>query len=100
MTQLNNNTNSADRLVKKPTLTTDLALTIIAAVAFMQAGTYSQGWFLPVATYMIAAAALFNTINRHSSSPVSKLWLTAINALGCTGLVAALWFSGKMAVLF
>lgn len=99
MTQLNN-TNSADRLAKKPTLTTDLVLTTFAVVIFMQAATYSQGWFLPVATYIIAVAALFNTINRHSSSPVSKLWLVAINGLGCTGLIAALWFSGKMAVLF
>ncbi|WP_445769528.1 hypothetical protein [Rheinheimera sp.] len=100
MTQLNNNTNTADRLAKKPTLTTDLALTTFAVVVFMQAATYSSGWFLPVASYMLAVAALFATINRHSTSPVSKLWLTAINALGCTGLIAALWFSGKMAVLF
>jgi hypothetical protein len=100
MTQLNNLTNTADRSEKKPTLTTDLVLTTFAVVVFMQAATYSSGWFFPVATYIIAVAALFATINRHSTSPVSKLWLTAINALGCTGLIAALWFSGKMAVLF
>ena len=100
MTQLNNNTNTTNRLAKKPTLTTDLVLTTFAVIVFMQAATYSSGWFLPVATYIIAVAALFATINRHSSSPVSKLWLAVINALGCTGLIAALWFSGKMAVLF
>ncbi len=100
MTQLNNTTNTANGLAKKPTLATDLVLTTIAVVVFMQAATYSSGWFLPVAAYIIAVAALFTTINRHSTSPVSKLWLTAINALGCAAIIAALWFSGKMAVLF
>ena len=78
----------------------DLALTITAGVIFMQASTYSNGWFLPIATYIIAVAALFTTINRHSTNPLNKTWLHTINALGCSGLIAALWFSGKMTVIF
>jgi hypothetical protein len=83
-----------------PTLARDLVLTITAAVAFMQVCTYSNGWFLPIMTYMIAVAALFTTINRHSSNTGDKVWFYAINMLGCSGLIAALWFSGKMAVMF
>ena len=83
-----------------PILARDLVLTITAAVAFMQACTYSHGWFLPMVTYVFAAAALFVTISRHSSKTSDKVWFHAINMLGCSGLVAALWFSGKMALMF
>ncbi len=93
MTQFNTTTNNH-------TLTRDLALTVTAGIAFMQVSTYSHGWFLPVVTYIIALAALFATINRHSANPINKFWFHAINALGCTGLVAALWLSGNMATLF
>ncbi len=83
-----------------PTLARDLAFTITAAVAFIQVCTYSNGWFLPLVTYTIAVAALFATIRRHSSNTAAKTWFHASNAVGCTGLVAALWFSGNLAVMF
>lgn len=96
MDQINNTTHS----VTNNTLTRDLALTITAGIAFMQVSTYSNGWFLPVVTYIMATAALFATINRHSTNPINKFWFHAINALGCTGLIAALWLSGNMALMF
>ena len=91
---------STNTLSNNPTFSRDLALTLTAGIAFMQVCTYSNGWFLPVLTYIIAMAALFSTLQRHSAKPLNKVWLFAINALGCTGLVSALWFSGKMATLF
>lgn len=97
MNQINNTTHSVSN---NRSLTRELALTITAGIAFMQVCTYSNGWFLPVLTYIIAVAALFATINRHSATPVHQFWFHAINALGCTGLVTALWFSGKMALMF
>lgn len=97
MNQINNTTHSVSN---NRSLTRDLVLTTTAGIAFMQASTYSNGWFLPVVTYIIAMAALFATINRHSASPINKFWFHAINALGCIGLVAALWFSGNMVLMF
>ena len=97
MDQIKTSTNA---LTNNPTFTRDLALTVTAGIAFMQVCTFSNGWFLPVLTYIIAVAALFATINRHSANPVRKVWFHGINALGCAGLVSALWFSGKMALMF
>ena len=97
MDQVNTSTNA---MTNNPTLTRDLALTVTAGIVFMQVSTYCNGWFLPVLAYTIAVAALFATIQRHSVNPVNKPWLFGVNALGCTGLVAALWFSGKMATMF
>jgi len=97
MNQINSATQS---VTNNHTLTRDLALTITAGIAFMQVSTYSHGWFLPVVTYIVAVAALFATITRHSANPINKFWFHTINALGCTGLVAALWFSGNMALMF
>lgn len=78
----------------------DVALCITAGVLFMQTCSYSSGWFLPILTYIIATVGLFATIHRHSKGTINQLWYYVINALGCTGLVAALWFSGKMATMF
>jgi hypothetical protein len=102
MTQFNTTTNNrtSNANSNNPALTRDLALTVTAGIAFMQVGTYSNGWFLPVLIYIIAVAALFNTIQRHSAKPVHKVWFHIINVLGCTGLISALWFSGKMALMF
>ena len=97
MDQVNTSTNA---MTNNPTLTRDLALTVTAGIVFLQVCTYCNGWFLPVLSYTIAVAALFATIQRHSVNPVNKAWLFGVNALGCTGLVAALWFSGKMATMF
>jgi uncharacterized membrane protein YjdF len=96
MDQIKTSTNA---LTNNPTLTRDLALTVTAGIVFMQVGTYSNGWFLPVLTYIIAVAALFATVQRHSAKPLHKVWFHIINALGCTGLISALWFSGKMALM-
>ena len=78
----------------------DLWLTMAAGYAFFSACSASNGWLLPVICYVIAAAALFSTIQRHSAQPASRRWVYLINALACSGLLAALWFSGRMAVLF
>ena len=78
----------------------DVAFCIITGIAFMQACSYSDGWLLPVITYIIAAATLFSTIKRHRHGSNDQRWFYAINALGCTGLVGALWLGGHMATLF
>lgn len=85
---------------KHATFKRDLALTMVAGFAFSFACSTSNGWLLPVIGYVIAAAALFSTIQRHSAQPASRRWFYLINVLGCSGLFAALWFSGRMAVLF
>lgn len=78
----------------------DVACCTIAGIAFMQACSYSNGWFLPVVTYIIAAAALFSALKRHGHGSKNQRWFYVINTLGCTGLVAALWLGGRMATLF
>lgn len=78
----------------------DVALCVTAGVVFMQTCSYSSGWFLPVITYIIASVALFATINRHRTGAINQRWIYAINTLGSTGFVAALWFSGKMSTMF
>lgn len=97
MTQINGVTQST---TNNPSLRRDLVLCITAGTAFMQAGHFSQGWLLPVLTYIIAMAALFVTLKRHSAKPIQQFWLYAISSLGCAGLITALWFSGKMATMF
>ena len=91
---------STNTMTNNPTITRDMALTVTAGIIFMQVCTYSNGWFLPVLSYIIAVAALFASINRHSAKPANKVWFLGMNALGCAGLVSALWFSGKMVQMF
>ena len=78
-----------------------LAATITAAVALNAACSYSSGWFLPLACYLLAMAALFSLFQRFG--PLSKaqktgLWLVQLAAT--PAFVAALWFSGKLNSMF
>jgi len=107
MTQINHlNQSATTQSIANPsaphhaTLPRDVVLCTTAGIIFMQTCTFSAGWFLPVTTYILAMAALLTTIKRHHAGVVNPVWIYAINALGCTGLVSALWFSGKMATMF
>ena len=78
-----------------------LAATMTAAVAFHAACSYSSGWLLPLASYVLAMVALFSLIQRFG--PLSKaqkiaLWLVQLTAT--PAFVAALWFSGKLTSQF
>lgn len=78
-----------------------LAATMTAAVGLNAACSYSSGWFLPLACYLLAMAALFSLIQRFG--PLSKaqktgLWLVQLTAT--PAFVAALWFSGKLNSMF
>lgn len=78
----------------------DLFLTILAGTAFIMAPQLSDGWFLVVVTYVLACASLFHCIRSYSAKPVANWVFWGVNLLGCSGLTAALLFSGRGAVLF
>lgn len=82
------------------TLRRDIILTIIAGQAFMFACQYSQGWLPVVLTYILAIAALFHCIKKHSAQRGSDRLMLSLNLLACSGLCAALLFSGKGAQVF
>ncbi len=73
----------------------DLILTILAGQAFVAAPYVSQGWFLVVVTYVLLVAALFHCVKTHSEKPSANWVFWVINGLGCSGLTAALLFSGR-----
>jgi hypothetical protein len=82
------------------TLRRDIILTIIAGQAFMFACQFSQGWLPMVLTYILATSALFHCINKHSAQRGSDRLMLSLNLLACSGLCAALLFSGKGAQVF
>lgn len=78
-----------------------LATTIAATLAFTMACSYSKGWFLPLACYLLALVSLFTLIQRFG--PLNKaqkagLWLLQLAAT--PAFVAALWFSDKLRSMF
>lgn len=82
------------------TLRRDVVLTIMAGQAFLLAGQFSQGWLPVVLTYILAIAALFHCIQKHSAQRGSDRLLLSLNLLACSGLCAALLCSGKAAQVF
>ncbi len=92
-------------ITKAPTATTntlrrDIILTISAGQAFMIACQFSQGWLPVVLTYILAIAALFHCIKKHSVQRGSDRLFVLLNLLAASGLSAALLFSGKGAQVF
>jgi len=78
-----------------------LAATIAAAAVFHAACSYSSGWFMPLASYLLALLALFTLIQRFgplSTAQKAGLWLVQLTAT--PAFVAALWFSGKLNSMF
>jgi hypothetical protein len=73
----------------------DLILTILAGQAFVAAPYVSQGWFLVVVTYILLVTALFHCIKTHNQKPIANWVFWCVNLLGCSGLTAALLFSGR-----
>lgn len=82
------------------TLRRDIILTIMAGQAFMVACQFSQGWLPVVLTYILAIAALFQCIKKHSVQRGSDRLFVLLNLLAASGLSAALLFSGKGAQVF
>lgn len=82
------------------TLPRDIILTIMAGQAFMVACQFSQGWLPVVLTYILAIAALFQCIKKHSVQRGSDRLFVLLNLLAASGLSAALLFSGKGAQVF
>ncbi len=82
------------------TLRRDIILTISAGQAFMIACQFSQGWLPVVLTYILAIAALFHCIKKHSLQRGSDRLFVLLNLLAASGLSAALLFSGKGAQVF
>lgn len=74
----------------------------IATVGFIAACNFGQGWFMPIVTYICMFAAIIGTAAYHlpADKRASRTALFAINGLGCTLLVSALWFSGRMGQMF
>lgn len=74
----------------------------IATVAFIASCSVGNGWFLPILAYVGWFAAMIGTAKYHlpASQSASQAAIFAINGLGCTLLVSALWFSGRMAQMF
>ena len=74
----------------------------IATVGFIAACNYGQGWFMPIVTYICMFAAIIGTAAYHlpADKRASSTALFAINGLGCSLLVSALWFSGRMGQMF
>ncbi len=74
----------------------------IATVAFVAACNYGHGWFMPIVSYILMFAAIVGTARYHlpAEKRASNAAIFAINGFGCTLLVAALWFSGRMVQMF
>ncbi len=74
---------------------------MFAAIAFFTAVLqWSQGWGLPIAAYILMTVSIFdmaNKVNAEQGKQVSDVWKYAINVVGCSLLVSALWFSGRLA---
>ncbi|MDF3126826.1 hypothetical protein [Rheinheimera sp. 1928-s] len=78
-----------------------IAATIIAAVAFHAACSYSSGWFTPLLCYLLAMISLFTLIHRFGPlSKAQKIGLWAVQLVATPAFVAALWFSGKLNSIF
>lgn len=61
---------------------------------------WSQGWGLPVAAYILMVLSIFemsNKVNAEHGQQVAVAWKYAINVVGCSLLVSALWLSGRLA---
>ncbi len=89
--------------VMNPTaLPRHLAGIAIATVGFMAACNYGHGWFMPIVTYIFLFAAIVGTAVHHlpADKRASRAAIFVINGFGCTLLVSALWFSGRMAQMF
>jgi surface polysaccharide O-acyltransferase-like enzyme len=87
--------NKKTSVVNNADLRRDLFLTILAGQAFVAAPYVSQGWFLVVVTYVLLVTALFHCIKTHSEKPIANWVFWCVNLLGCSGLTAALLFSGR-----
>jgi len=74
----------------------------MATLGFIAACNYGHGWFMPIVSYTLLFAAIVGTARYHlpAEKRASTAAIFAINGLGCTLLVAALWFSGRMAQMF
>jgi hypothetical protein len=78
-----------------------LAATIVAAVFFYAACSYSSGWFIPLTCYLLAMSSLFRLIQK--AAPLNRLQKTAlwlVQLVATPAFVAALWFSGKLSLMF
>lgn len=101
----------------RPATQRAFGLVMTASALMPVAIQLSEGWGLPIASYLGLSAAvqhLYKTqlADEHAATPAAskadscaneqnatrrqRIFL-AIHALGCAGMIAALWFSGRLA---
>ena len=102
---MNNNMHPASvstHVVSRHALPRHLSGIAIAAVGFITVCNYGHGWFMPIVSYTLLMAAIIGTANYHlpAEQRASRAAITIINLVGCSLLVGALWFSGRMTQMF
>ncbi len=77
-----------------------IGLVCVATPLFTVAVQASHGWGLPIAAYLLLMVCIFDMaakVNAAQGREVSVRWNYAINLVGSSLLVSALWVSGRLA---